>query len=259
MPSPFPGMDPYLEGPIRMSFHTQMAVEIARQLTPLVRPRYVVLTVERFVTEQPDDVGMIAPRMHPDAAVVAAGGPSAVRASQAVLAAPLVLETVVPERIPHVTVEIRFVDDRELVTAIELLSPTNKSGTGRREYLAKRAQIPLSDVHLLEIDLLRHGQRVPMQQSLPDAPYFVFLSRAGNRPRTEVWPIGWDQPLPQVTVPLLPGDEDVTLDLQRAFTTVYDDFAYDANVDYQEEPKAPLDAERKKWLDQRLRAVGARK
>jgi hypothetical protein len=220
MPSPFPGMDPYLEGHIWMSFHTQMAVEIARQLTPKVRPRYGVLTVERFVTEDP--------------------------------------ETVMPERIPHVTVEIRFVDNRELVTAIELLSPSNKVGTGRREYLAKRSQILLSDVHLLEIDLLRNGQRVPMQQPLPDAPYFVLLSRAGRRPLTEVWPIAWDAPLPEVPVPLLPPDDEVRFDLQLAFRSVYDDFAYDVNIDYQDEPKMPLSDEQKSWINARLRAVGLR-
>jgi hypothetical protein len=251
-------MDPYLERHIWMSFHTQMAVEIARQLTPKVRPRYVVLTVERFVTEDPDDVGVLAPRMHPDAAVVVSGGHSPTAASPASLTAPLVLETVMPERIPHVTVEIRFVDNRELVTAIEPLSPSNKTGTGRREYLAKRSQIPLSDVHLLEIDLLRHGQRAPMQQPLPDAPYFVLLSRAGRRPLTEVWPIGWDVPLPEVPVPLLPQDGEVRLDLQLAFRTVYDDFAYDVNIDYQDNPKAPLPPEQTTWIDGRLRAVGLR-
>lgn len=118
---------------------------------------------------------------------------------------------------PHFTVEIRDRANRQLVTAIEVLSPTNKRSEGYAEYLAKRRRLMVSSVHLLEIDLLRLGQRVPMRQPLPSAPYFVFLSRAPDRPIIEVWPVSLAEPLPVVPVPLLPGDADVPLDLQQAF------------------------------------------
>jgi hypothetical protein len=81
--------------------------------------------------------------------------------------------TVVPVRIPQVTVEIRDAASRELVTAIEILSPTNKRADGLEEYLSKRRHVLLSQAHLVEIDLLRKGRRVPMIGQLPDKPYFV--------------------------------------------------------------------------------------
>src|SRR5438309_1878856 len=100
MPSPFPGMDPYLEGARWMTVHAQLTAEIARQLAPRLRPKYVALTTERFVLDEADDP---APAIAP---------------------APLQLETVVPEAVPHRTVEIRDTARQHLVTAIEVLSPT---------------------------------------------------------------------------------------------------------------------------------------
>jgi len=142
--------------------------------------------------------------------------------------------------VPHVTIEIRDVDDRQLVTAIELLSPTNKRGKSYEKYVTKRQRILSSTVHLLEIDLLRQGKRVPMQQPLPSAPYFVFLSRAEKRPISDVWPIDLDDPLPTVPVPLLSGDEDVLLDLQQAFTATYELHGYDLLIDYSQPPEVAL-------------------
>ncbi len=215
MPSPFPGMDPYLEGSLWMSVHTQLAVEIARQLAPRLRPRYLALTMKSPI-----------PARNP---------------------------------IPHVTVEIRDTAHRQLVTAIEVLSPTNKRGDGRQEYLVKRQRILTSDAHLLEIDLLREGRRLPTLEPLPDMDYGVFLSRAEQRPAVGVWPIRLRSPLPQIPVPLLPGDADVLLDLQLAFTQVYDLIGYDLAVDYSGPPEVPLAPEDAAWAAQLLenRRVGA--
>ena len=80
----------------------------------------------------------------------------------------------------------------------------------------------MGTAHLIEIDLLRRGKRPPMREALPDVPYFIFLSRAQRRPLTDVWPIRLDAPLPTISVPLLPGDADVPLDVQLAFSRVYD-------------------------------------
>jgi hypothetical protein len=108
----------------------------------------------------------------------------------------------------------------------------------------------------MEIDLLRKGQRVPMQQPLPAAPYFVFLSRAEKRPMTEVWPISLNQPLPIVPVPLLPDDADILLDLQQIFTAVYDLLGFDLALDYSQAPEILLDEKAAAWATEHLEAKG---
>lgn len=155
---------------------------------------------------------------------------------------------------PHVTIEIRDTANRQLVTAIEVLSPTNKRGDGREEYLSKRRRILLSTAHLLEID----RQRVPMQQPLPPRPYFVFLSRTEKRPLTDIWPIGLNEPLPVVPIPLLSNDDDVPLDLQSVFITTYDLLGYDLAIDYSQPPEIPLQGEAAAWAEACLRAAGLR-
>jgi hypothetical protein len=108
----------------------------------------------------------------------------------------------------------------------------------------------------LEIDLLRAGRRVPMQEPLPDAPYFIFLSRAEKRPLTEVWPIRLPERLPIIPVPLLNGDPDVALDLQQALDTIYDETGYDLAIDYSQPPELALEGEAAEWAAELLRAAG---
>jgi hypothetical protein len=208
MPSPFPGMDPYLEGALWTSVHTQLSLEIARELAPLLHPRYLVRTPRQFVMSGAD---------------------------------------VVPEVVPNVTIEIRDSADHQLVTAIEVLSPSNKRGQGRKDYIARRDRFLLSTVHLMEIDFLRTGERVPMGAALPPHPYFVLLSRGDRRPMTEAWPIALSDHLPKVPIPLLAGDADVPVDLQKAFTSMYDIFAYDLDIDYSLPPEIPLRDDEWEW------------
>src|SRR5438093_10232320 len=189
MPSPFPGMDPYLEGSLWMTIHTQLSAEIARQLAPRLRPRYLALTSERFVYEMPEGVAVAQSSLYPDVGLAETRPGPFARAGAAVATAPIQLATAMPTPVPHVTVEIRDTANRQLVTAIEVLSPTNKRGEGREEYLAWRRRLLLSTAHLVEIDLLHQGQRVPMQQPLPPAPYYVLVGRAETRPLMDVWSI----------------------------------------------------------------------
>jgi hypothetical protein len=164
------------------------------------------------------------------------------------MAAPLTMATVIPTPITHRSVEIRDVANRQLVCAIEVLSPANKRGHGRRKYLLKRGRILQSSAHLIEIDLLRQGQRVPMEGALPDVPYFAFVSRAQARPDVGVWPLKFNDRLPSLPVPLLPGDADVTLDLQAALTGVYDGVGYDLVLDYAQPPPGTLTDDEAEWV-----------
>ena len=257
MPSPFPGMDPYLEGALWTTFHFAFGAEIVRQLAPRLRPRYLVLPVERFVMETSDDIA-ITTNIYPDVGVAKNLREVLATYTTSAIVAPLHLATVIPEAVPHVSIEIRDTANRQLVTAIEILSPTNKRADGRLEYLSTRRQILLSTTHLLEIDLLRQGRRLPMHDPLPPAEYFILLSRAENRPITEVWPLALPDRLPAVPIPLLPGEADVVLDLQQTFTATYDLLGYDLAIDYSHPPEPALDEAALSVADSLLRTAGLR-
>jgi hypothetical protein len=254
MSNPFPGMDPYLEGDLWPTVHTDLCAEIARQLAPKLRPKYVALSTGRVVLAPPDESELPTQRF-PDVGILSAHSTNSAR-SAAVASAPLVLAACLPEPIPHVSVEIREVAERRLVTCIEVLSPTNKRGPGREEYAAKRFQILSGTAHLVEVDLLRASTRFPTAEPLPPVPYLVFVSRAGRRREVEVWPIALEQPLPAVQVPLLPEDPPVTLDLRQALGVVYDIIGYDELLDYSQPPPGPLTPAEETWVVEQLNRTG---
>lgn len=270
MASPFPGMDPYLEGSQWMSFHAQLVAEFARQLAPLIRPRYFARMEKRLVADDPFGVTDEASvelmgesrsaDTHPDIGVIE-GLPKAANgermASVALAPAPLELSTVIPQTAPQHSVEIQDIAGRRLVTAIELLSPSNKRGTGYNEYVKRRTRFLQSPAHLVEVDLLRTGHRVPMRKPLPAAPYFAFVGRVGRRPITEVWPIALEQSLPDIPIPLLRGDPPVALSLQRASSNVYEQLSYDLSLRYERPPEIALDADAGRWATALLRARDA--
>jgi len=107
--------------------------------------------------------------------------------------------------------------------------------------------------------LLRAGERPSLAGPLPEAPYFIILSRAERRPIAEVWPLHLQEPLPILPVPLLPPAPDVPLDLGRALATIYDRSGYDLRIDYTQRAPAPaLSAEDGAWLEAHLRTAGKR-
>lgn len=257
MSNPFPGMDPYLEGDLWITVHTDLCAEIARQLSPKLRPKYIALSTRRVVLAPADENDKPTGDRYPDVGVLTSQ-PAGSTAAVASPSAPLILTANLPEPIPHVSVEIHDVQGRRLVTCIELLSPTNKRGPGREEYAGKRFEILSGPVHLVEIDLLRQGIRFPTTEPLPDSPYFVFISRSGQRHAVEVWSIPLEQPLPVVKVPLLPEDEDVPLDLQQALSVVYDIIGYDEMIDYSQPPPGPLTPQQAAWIEEQLQKSGRR-
>lgn len=258
MPNPFPGMDPYLEGPLWSTVHSNLIEQIAWQLAPKVRPKYYALTNSRIVLAVPDPIELPELRARiPDIGVYASGASVGPMAS-AVVTAPLTFTLPAPEEITQTFVEIKDAESGALVAAIEVLSPTNKRGTGLDDFRLKRRELLDGPAHYLEIDLLRIGERFPAPNLLPSVPYFVFLSRANRRPRIEAWPISLDQPLPIVPVPLLNGDADVMLDLQLAFNTIYEHFSYERATRHSGRPVVHLSEEQQLWADECLRKAGLR-
>lgn len=260
MPSPFPGMDPYLEhSNIWEDFHTSLATEIRDQLTPQLRPRYIAALMPRVTYEE---VTIEKPRsVKPDVSVYQVTEQPMARKGVAIAPAPLIEEIPLEVPVKLYTVEIREVETGLLVTAIEILSPVNKrpGHEAHQAYQRKRRDLLRTEVHLLEIDLLRGGQRLSRVEPLPEALYFVFLNRAEARSRLEIWPLKLQEPIPILPVPLLEPDPDVPLDLGRAIQAIYDRAAYDLRNDYHQPPPKPdLKPEELAWLQEMLQAAGLR-
>jgi hypothetical protein len=228
-------MDPYLEGELWPEFHDHLANQICEQLAPRLRPRYVAELARRYVMTQPLP-GVYAAlhgrtlsearRVHFDISC-----PEAQDCPEA--AQPAVeLPSPLPEEIALLSVEIREMAEHHLVTVIEILSPVNKHSDGVRSYRRRRTALLRTSVHLMEIDLLRQGERIELIGEPPPAPYYIYLSRVQRRPYTQVWPVGLRQPLPVVPVPLLPADADIPLDLQAAVDACFQLVGYDRLINY---------------------------
>lgn len=247
MPSPFPGMNPYLEqDDVWEDFHNSFIVACRAQLTPKVQPNYFVKVEQQLYIHEPPaserrylgkgDIG-VGSIMHSGPSQSVGVAPEA--PAYGFIPAPLDVEK-------HIYLEIRDKRDRELVTVVEVLSPSNKRpGADRETYLAKRRQLYLSAVHLVEIDLLRGGPRLPVQE-LPDCAYCVLVSRAGDRPRVALWPLALRDRLPTIAIPLRPPDPDASLDLQEVLHRCYDAAGYGDYI-YKDNPQPPLSSEDAAW------------
>lgn len=261
MPSPFPGMDPYLEGEMWQEFHETLAGEIRAQLLPKLAPNYVALLAKRYVVQHVSSeiMGIATDRViYPDVHVVKPPSVSEPAVAYGMPEPTTELLSPFDEQVPIPSVEIRDVANRTLVTAIEILSPVNKRGQGAREYNGKRAELLKTRTHLLEIDLLRGGERIELIGELPDAPFFVFLSRWQRRPVTEVYAVQLRQPLPRVPVPLLPPDPDVILDLQAAVDACFRLVGYERLLNYAAPPPPPeLSPDDLAWVRESVSAARA--
>jgi hypothetical protein len=250
MPSPFPGMNPYLEQEdVWNDFH-QSFIPIAREaLMRQVAPGYVVKVEEYLFIHE----FSAAQRLYVGRSDVSVSRPPSTESPPPAGGAPAapayahIPPAVDVER--HSYLEIRDRADRQLVTVLELLSPANKyAGPDRELYLGKRRQILRSRAHLIEIDLLRGGPRMPLDD-LPDCDYCVAVSRAEERPRVGVWPLRLR--LPVIPVPLRAPDPDVSLDLQELLHRVYDGAGY-ANYIYSGTPHPRLHPDDAAWAQQFL-------
>ncbi len=249
MPSPFPGMNPYLEQDDAWhDFHERFMPHAAEALAAQVDPNYIVKIDEHiYIHELPGDPRQFLGRA--DLAVARPGAGPGAPAAAAVLEPPARVElpAVDVERVSFI--EIRDRHSRQLITVVELLSPANKqAGPDRDQYLAKRRQILAGPAHFVEIDLLRGGPRLPLI-GLPECAYYVLVSRAEERPRAGAWPIPLRDRLPTVPVPLRAPDADARLDLQALVNRIYDAARY-ANYIYQGVPQPRLSPEDALWAQQ---------
>src|SRR5947209_5943410 len=188
MPSPFPGMNPYLEqSSVWHDFHQRFIPRVADAIARQVLPRYFTLVDDHVYVHEPDAPSRRLVGSSDVSVIPGTAGPRG--------AAVGVLEPPAFVRVPDVDiereafVEVRDRLGRQLITVLELLSPTNKRrGDHRDQYLAKRAQLLASEVNFVEIDLLRGGPRMPWKD-LKACDYYAVVSRPAERPAAGSWPL----------------------------------------------------------------------
>ena len=249
MTSPFPGMDPYLEDPAFWPDFHQTFIGCWREaIADALPPHYDARLDESIdlVQMSPEVIRLI----YPDIAV--SKGSRRVKRPKANGAGSLLLE---PVTIPHefvdevrqTRIEILHRPERTLVTVIEMLSPFNKSAEGFNQYRKKRITILLQKLHLVELDLLVGGQRLPHAEPLPPGDYYALVSRQENRPNCDVYTWTARDPLPAVPIPLRAPDADVVVDLGKVFRDTYQRGRYARVLPYSSPPVAPLSSQSKKW------------
>jgi hypothetical protein len=247
MRSPFPGMDPYLEHPaLWPDVHNSLIAALRDALAPLVAPRYYVGLERRTYLLMPDDLVLVG---RPDLAVVERAQREVVVASTPGRAAAVVeVEVPVAEEVGEDFLEIHEVETGKVATIIELLSPVNKLlGAGREAYQGKRAQVLRTRTNLVEIDLLRAGEPMPVVGPAVRSDYTILVSPGLRRPRAQIYAWSVRQPIPTFSVPLLPGDAEPTADVGAVLAGLYDRARYDLRVDYAKAPVPPLAGEDAAW------------
>ena len=262
MQCPFPGMDPYIEmSGLWDDFHADMIAEIKRAIAPQLPPHDAVRTGERYYVDvcSPTDLGAVDDRLvQSDARVVALADRAKSAAGPALLEAPVETDVALELEFREKFLDIREMRSGHIVTTIELLSPSNKrGGEGRQQYLLKRNACLLGQRNFVEIDLLRGGTRMPLAGVHPAGEYFVAVFRMSRPGKCGLWPIGLRDRLPSVPVPLLPGENDVPLDLGPMVNSVYVVSNYGLSINYalplSPRLNRPEDAA---WMEELLRAVG---
>jgi len=167
------------------------------------------------------------------------------------ITAPTLVEAVYTEEIRQRYLEIRDSAQRQVITTIELLSPFNKmSGErGRVDFFFFFERVMASNVHWIEIDLLRAGARTTEVADKSD--YYALLKRGGTLGLFEVWYIDLRDRLPTIAVPLHPPFDDAPLDLQAAFADMYQRAHYAQSIDYTTDlPASALELSDQQWAKQ---------
>ena len=251
MPSPFPGMDPYLERPVSWpGLHALLISTSALSLGPKLAPGYYVAVEERVYVETLEPQSIVG---RPDAAVIGeARDPAAPYGGTAsiVFERPMTVELPLLDEIHQRYLEIREAATHQVITVIEILSPSNKQpGEGRHEYEEKRLKVLKGMTNLVEIDLLCQGKPMAMEP-VPKSHYRMLVSRGWERPRAKLYPFNLNEPIPEIPIPLRKGEAEPSLQLGELLKQVYDQARYDLRINYAAEPEPPLEPDWANWARQ---------
>ncbi|MDJ0580258.1 DUF4058 family protein [Crocosphaera sp.] len=258
MPSPFPGMNPYLELPQFWSqVHNRLIVEIADVMNPILRPKYRMELEQRVYTQNDNDdsLGLVG---IPDNVVFSPSSNPSETSSNVAIAPPKVEPLTVsipqPKTVKEWYLQVKNVETKEVVTVIEILSPKNKKvGEGRNKYLKKREQVLMSLTHLIEIDLLRKGEIMPMNiDQKIQSDYRIIISRSDRRPQAELYAFNLVQEIPSIPLPLKPEDQQPLIPLQDLLHSIYEKGSYDLAINYQKQTLEDLSENEQLWINNLL-------
>src|SRR5215467_435298 len=252
MPTPFPGMDPYLERRERWhAVHTRLLVAIADALGPQVWPHYRVdIELRTYIALVTSDLLAGIPDVLVMSSSHETGHPMA--PAPAIGIVPQVVEVPMPEEMHERYLVVYEVTTHEVVTVMEILSLANKlTHEGREAYIAKRTIVLGSKTNLVEIDLLRAGRPLPPFQA-GQSDYRILISPAPTRPRAMAYTLSVRDPLPTIPIPLRPSASKPTLPLNQLLHDLYDRARYDLAIDYSQPPVPPLHDDDMAWARQLL-------
>ncbi len=261
--NPLPGMNPYLERYWR-DVHASLIVYAREALQQQLPHGLVARIEERVYVDVPQEGSRRV--VYPDVKV------SALRTAPSGTATAVaphdtserIIIDIPEEPITETYIEIVDVAGGKVITVIEVLSVANKlPGEGRVAYLRKQREAIEARVSLVEIDLLRTGERTLSirTEDIPiefRTPYIVCVFRSWQPGKREIYPIALNQRLPEVLIPLRPSDPDARLNLQDLLNRCYDIGRYDELIDYSCDPEPSLDAEATAWLNAVLVEKGLR-
>jgi hypothetical protein len=255
MESPFPGMDPYLErSSLWPDVHNRLIAALADDLSERVAPRYYVGLERRTYLLKTDDLVFIG---RPDIAVASAAEVSVLAPQPATSVTVLEVEVPMQDEVSENFLEIHEVKTGKLITLLELLSPVNKlHKQGREEYERKRGYVFRSWTHLVEIDLLRAGNPMPVVGAQMQSDYRILVSRGTQQPRAALIVFTLRQPIPTFMLPLLPGDDEPEVALNRILHVLYRRARFDLRLDYTQPPIPPLAEAHAAWAQEIITARG---
>lgn len=254
MGSPFPGVDPFIEGQkVSHDFH-QTFVVTWRELLMRKLPRQYIARVEEhvYLDRGGSDEGLAVQRV-PDVLIEHRSDEGPAREmSGLVTLEPKIVRHIIGDPIREGYIEVLRRGDNSLVAVLELLSHANKTGAGRGEYLLKRDQVLRGPAHLVEVDLLLRGPRMPFRDPLPSGHFFAMVSRADRRPNCEVY--GWSvrDRLPSIPIPLEAPDPDIVIDLHEVYATTFERGFFDQLVRYDKPLGIATADDMRKWVEDRL-------